>query len=268
MDSIFFTASKLAWGLLSPSNLLALGLIVGVMLAVRGYHRLAKWFWLPSSVLVIALMVYPLGDLIMHPLETRFEQPKTLPEEIDGIILLGGGEQLKLSVSWGSAQLGTGGDRYLGVAILAKNYPEVPVIFTGGSGLLNLQGIGAGDLVAEQLLTAVGIQKDRIIIESNSRNTYENFVLVKPLLPKTNGVYLLVTSAFHMPRSVGIARQQGIDVIAYPVDYHSNKPYLRQWSMSLHEHLAALEIAWREWIGLTVYYFTGKTVAWFPEQQQ
>lgn len=268
MDSVFFIVSKLAWGLLSPTNLLALGLVVGVVLAVRGYHRLAKCFWLPSSVMAIALMVYPVGDLIMYPLETRFEQPETLPDEIDGIILLGGGELLKLSVSWGSAQLGAGGDRYLGAAILAKHYPETPVIFTGGNNLLQMQHIGSEGHIAEQLLSTVGVATDRLIIEPKARNTHENFVLIKPLLPKADGVYLLVTSAFHMPRAVGIARQQGVNIIAYPVDYHSNRPELRQWSMSLLEHLTTLEIAWREWVGLTVYYFTGKTVAWFPDQQQ
>jgi uncharacterized SAM-binding protein YcdF (DUF218 family) len=75
----------------------------------------------------------------------------------------------------------------------------------------------------------------------------------------------LITSAFHMPRSVGIARKQGIDVIPYPVDYRSNSEDLRQVDFDLFDHLKALEPGWKEWIGLTVYYWTGKTSDWWPE---
>jgi uncharacterized SAM-binding protein YcdF (DUF218 family) len=67
-----------------------------------------------------------------------------------------------------------------------------------------------------------------------------------------------------MPRAIGIARQQGLNVIAYPVDYRSNKAELRQWDFNLYEKLEVLEPAWREWIGLTVYYVMGKTNQWFP----
>ncbi|MDX1352138.1 MAG: ElyC/SanA/YdcF family protein, partial [Thiomicrorhabdus sp.] len=77
--------------------------------------------------------------------------------------------------------------------------------------------------------------------------------------------YLLVTSAFHMARSVGIARMQGVNVIAYPVDYRTNSDNLRIFDFDFFDHLKALEPAWREWIGLTVYYFTGKTNSWFPK---
>ncbi|MBE9533276.1 MAG: YdcF family protein, partial [Proteobacteria bacterium] len=119
--------------------------------------------------------------------------------------------------------------------------------------------------IAQILLTNLGINKQRLIIESQSRNTFENFRLMKPLLPKSDGVYLLVTSAFHMPRSVAIARKQGVNVIAYPVDYRSNPPEYRQWDFNLFDHLEVLEPAWREWVGLTVYYWTGKTSDWFPK---
>jgi uncharacterized SAM-binding protein YcdF (DUF218 family) len=88
---------------------------------------------------------------------------------------------------------------------------------------------------------------------------------MKPLLPKNNGTYLLVTSAYHMPRSIAVARQQHIHVIAYPVDYRSNDLKHRQWDVDFFEHLEVLEPAWREWIGLTVYYWTGKTSEWFVQ---
>ncbi len=265
MTEFFFIASKLAWGILSPSNILVLMLIVGTLLLLKGAISAAKCFLLPATLFSLVIMLYPLGDSVIYPLETRFSKPDVMPQQVDGIIVLGGGEQLKSSLSWNSAELGAGGDRYIGAAILAKRYPKAPVIFTGGNSMLGLQGIGDEGRIARTLLTAVGIAEQRLIIESKARNTAENFLLITPLLPKLNGRYLLVTSAFHMPRAMGIARQQGIDTIAYPVDYRSNQPALRQWGFNIYEHLEVLEPAWREWVGLTAYYLSGKTNQWFPE---
>ena len=226
----------------------------------------AKKILLPTVLVSLILLSYPVSDYLMHPLETRFSKPEVLPDTIDGIIVLGGGENLKISVGWNTAEVGGGGDRFIGAATLAKHYPQAPVIFSGGSGLLRFDTTTTGGDIARELLIAVGIAEDRLIIESQSRNTYENFVLLKDKLPKSDGTNLLITSAFHMPRSIGIARQQNINVIAYPVDFYSNKAKYRQWDFSLFEHLQTLEPAWREWIGLTVYYWTGKTSEWLPKQ--
>ncbi len=265
MDNIFFILSKLVWGLLSPTNLIILLITLGTIQLLRNKIRAAKKILIPTVVVSIMLLAYPLGDYLMHPLETRFSKPTTLPDTIDGIIVLGGGENLKISIGWDTAEIGGAGDRFIAAAILAKHYPDVPVIFSGGSGLLRFNTTTTGGDIARKLLLAVGIDEERLIIESQSRNTHENFVLLKNTLPKSDGTYVLVTSAFHMPRSIGIARQQNINVIAYPVDYYSNKAEFRQWDFSLFEHLQTLEPAWREWIGLTVYYWTGKTTEWLPK---
>jgi uncharacterized SAM-binding protein YcdF (DUF218 family) len=268
LDEVFFILSKLAWGVLSPTNMIILMMALGTLFLMKGAVSAAKKILVSTVVMTLLLTVYPLGDSVMFPLENRFSKPQSMPEQIDGIIVLGGGEQLKTSLSWQSAELGAGGDRYIGAAILAKRYPAAPVIFTGGNNLLSFQGKGDQGNVAQTLLTAIGIEKNRLIIESKSRNTNENFLFIRPLLPVTMGNYLLVTSAFHMPRAIGIARQQGLNVIAYPVDYRSNQPVLRQWGFNLYEHLEVLEPAWREWIGLTVYYVTGRTQEWFPAPVQ
>jgi len=268
IDDLFFIISKLVWGILSPTNLLVLLMVLGTFFLMKGAITAAKRVLIPTALIALLATVYPVGDLVIYPLESRFSKPELLPEQIDGIIVLGGGEQIKTSVSWQSAELGAGGDRYIGAAVLAKHYPTAPVIFSGGNSFLRLQGLGAEGNIAQTLLTAVGIEPSRLIVESKSRNTNENFILIRPLLPETIGTYLLVTSAFHMPRAMGMAREQGLDVIAYPVDYRSNQPELRLWSFNLHEHLGALEVAWREWVGLTVYYLTGKTDQWFPAPKQ
>lgn len=264
MDSIFFILSKVVWAFLSPSNLIIFLFAFGTLLVLLNRARLAKIILLPTSIIALAMVAYPFSHFLMAPLESRFAQPENLPAEIDGIIVLGGGEDLQTSLSWGRPELGLGGDRYMGAKELATHYPNAPVIFTGGSGSVQLQESAGEGSVARSLLIRLGIPENRLIIESQSRNTYENFKLVKPMLPKPNGTYLLVTSAFHMPRSVGIARKQGVNVMAYPVDYRTSLPEMRNLDFNYYDHLDALEPAWKEWIGLSVYYLTNKTSDWFP----
>jgi uncharacterized SAM-binding protein YcdF (DUF218 family) len=265
MDDVFFVLSKIGWLLLSPINIIVLFVSVGSLALLLNRISLAKWLLFPTTLLTLALLIYPIGDYVMNPLESRFNKPIRLPSNIDGIIVLGGGEELKLSVDWNTAEMGAGGDRYIAAAILAKQYPEAPVIFSGGSGLLNSPVLVREASIAKRLLTAVGISPNRLILESESRNTYENFSNLTPLIPNRTGKYLLITSAYHMPRAVGIARHFALDVIPYPVDYRANTEEFRQYDFNLFEHLQVLEPAWREWIGLTVYYLTGKTSSWFPQ---
>lgn len=267
MDNVFFIVSKVAWVLLSSINLIIILVSIATIALVLSKTTLAKWLLVPTMLLSMLLFITPISDSVMYPLESRFHKPDQLPASIDGIIVLGGGEELELSLDWQTAEMGNGGDRFLAAAILAKAYPLAPVIFAGGSGLLDSPVLASELSVSKDLLTAMGINESRLIIESSSRNTYENFIFLSPILPKKDGRYLLITSSFHMPRSVGIARKHGIDVIPYPVDYRSHSVSLRQSDFSVFEHLKVLEPAWREWIGLTVYYWTGKTSSWFPASE-
>lgn len=265
IDTLFFFISKLAWALLSPINLLIIATLIGTLLLIRNHLKLAKFILIPTSLAGLLLWVYPVGDFLIQPLEKRFAQPTTLPEQIDGIIILGGGEDLERSLSWHRPELGNGGDRYIGAKELAIQYPTAPVIFTGGSGSVSLQNTSGEGSLAKQLLLTLGIAPGRLIIESKSRNTYENFKFTLPLLPKVDGRYFVVTSAFHMPRAIGIARKLNMNVLAYPVDFRSSDAQFRRFDFGTAGHLETLEPAWKEWIGLTVYYWTGKTSDWFPK---
>lgn len=263
-DSLFFFISKLAWAFLSPINLILILAVLGTIFLVKNRLKLAKLLLIPTSIAALVLWIYPVGDFVIQPLEKRFETPHPLPNHIDGIIILGGGEDLQRSLSWKRPEIGSAGDRYIGAKELANQYPTAPVIFAGGSGSIQLQNTQGEGSLAKQLLTILGIAPQRLIIESKSRNTYENFTLVKPLLPKPYGRYFVVTSAFHMPRAMGIARKLDIDVIPYPVDYRSSHSDYRSLDFDTADHLETLEPGWKEWIGLTVYYWTGKTSDWFP----
>lgn len=264
MDNEFFVVSKLAWVIVSPGNLIVLLITFATIMLLLKRVTIAKWILIPLMIANWLLMAYPLTDSLISPLETRFSKPTLLPQNIDGIIVLGGGEKLKQSLSWNTQELGDAADRFIAAAVLAKHYRDAPIIYSGGSNLLEFQKGQNEANIAQTILTAIGIPKERLIIESQSRNTAENFLFLKRKLPTPNGTYLLVTSAYHMPRSVGVARQQKIKVIPYPVDYISNNKEFRQWDFDFIGHLQILDLAWHEWLGLTAYYWTDKTSEWLP----
>ena len=103
-----------------------------------------------------------------------------------------------------------------------------------------------------ELWLSLGVPEDRMTFESASRNTYENAVLTKALVaPKPGETWLLVTSAAHMPRSVGIFRAAGWPVLAYPVDYRTSGTPHDWWPTSkVVDQQRKLEVAGHEWIGL------------------
>lgn len=266
MDELFFIVSKLAWSVISPSALFVWLALLSVVLLHCGYLRAAKSLLLTLVLTAMVVMVYPVGDVLLEKLEQRFTVPADMPAHLDGIIVLGGGEQLKTSLGWQSPQTGDGGDRYIVAAMLARQYPQTPIWVSGGSNLLQMAAHEEVAAIHRQLLLMLGVPADRIHIEQNSRNTFENIRNLQKVLPQAGGQYLLVTSAFHMPRTIGITRHLGLEVIAYPVDYRSQRAGQRQLDFALFDHLQTLEPAIREWLGLTAYYLTGKTRQFLPGQ--
>ena len=106
---------------------------------------------------------------------------------------------------------------------------------------------------------------NRVIFESQSRNTYENAVYSYNLIkPKKKEKWVLITSASHMPRAVGVFRKTNWEVIPYPVDYQTAGP---QDFISHYEGFLSLDqmrIGLHEWLGLFIYWVTDKTNQLFP----
>src|SRR5690606_23198947 len=95
------------------------------------------------------------------------------------------------------------------------------IVVTGGSGSLLLDGEADAD-TAPRLLSALGLARDRLVLENRSRDTYENAVFTRQLVnPQPGEKWLLVTSAFHMPRAMALFRKAGFDVLAWPADYRT-----------------------------------------------
>ncbi|MEM6307040.1 MAG: YdcF family protein, partial [Pseudomonadota bacterium] len=135
-----------------------------------------------------------------------------------------------------------------------------PIVVTGGAGTLTSQGLAGADFMY-QLLVESGVAADRIIVERQSRNTYENAMLSKPLAGvQPMDQWVLVTSAFHMPRSVAIFQQMDWPVTPWPVDYRTGA-FVQRTGWDFAQNLLFLNTGVKEWVGLIVYWATGRA-AW------
>ena len=266
MDTLFFYISKLIWLIVSPDSLLLLLFIISTILLYVGKHKLGKILLSTTSAALIIIAFYPVGEWLLYPLESRFATNPVLPEKIDGIIVLSGAEAAELSHAWNQIELGAAAERDFTFLFLAKKYPQAKLIFTGGTGSLTKQEFKGAD-VAEKLFKQQGFDTTKITFERESRNTYENIIFTKKIItPKINENWILITTSWHMPRSVGIACKAEWPVIPYPVDHQSNKDNLLRFDFDLAKNLFTFKVAIKEWLGLFAYYLSGKTTSLFPKK--
>ena len=258
-----FALSKIAFLLLRPSAVLVLLVTAGTLLAFTRRRRSARVCLVAGALPLLLLTAFPLDAFLLRPLEDRFPQPDP-PTHVDGIIVLGGGIDEFVSADRGRPTLTTAGERMTELAVLARRYPDARVVYTGGSGALD-----AADLTeaapAGALAAALGVDPSRLTLENRSRNTWENAVFSQRLAaPKPEETWLLVTSASHMPRSVGIFRRVGWAVVPWPVGYRAMHADLR-WLTGLPDRLVNVDWAAHEFVGLVSYRLMGRTSALFPE---
>lgn len=264
MDSVFFWLSKLAWLIIAPDSLLVILALVTWALLWYGMNRMAKRILGLAAIAMLIVALFPVGEWVLYPLEKRFSANPVLPQKIDGIIVLSGAEDANLSAIWNQVELGDGAERLLAFLALARRYPEAKLVFAGGSGSMVNQAHKGAD-VAKRLFEQQGLDVSRITFERESRNTFENAVLSKALVKPAPGEnWILITSAFHMPRSVGIFCRAGWPVIPYPVDHRAWPGNLLRIDLGLAGHLGEMAMGVKEWVGLAAYYATGKTAALLP----
>lgn len=262
---MFFPFSKVVGFLIEPVSVIAI--LAGLAVVALMFNRRKTGFALAFIAFLVAAVAgwTTAGTIALAVLEDRFPRPARMPDNVTGIIVLGGGFEAGVSRARGQAELRDSGDRYVEAAMLALAYPQAKVAVTGGSGAL------AGDQPAEAGLAPgffarFGIAPERLILEDRSRNTHENAEFLRALIaPKTDETWLLVTSAFHMPRSVGLFRKAGLAATPWPVDYRtSGVPRMRPVGGSPIGNMVETSIAVREWVGLAAYFATGRIDDPFP----
>ena len=262
---MFFVLSKVLAFLTVPSNvILSIG-IIGLLLLLTRFRRAGVRLTVASLLLLLIVGVTPIGSALIAMLENRFPPGKEDGPPITGIIVLGGPIHTRMSTLRGQLSVTGEVERFLEGAALAKRHPSAKLVFTGGNP--SLFGNDPPEAVyAAQLFEQLGVPKERIVFEDKSRNTAENAELTRRLVdPKPGERWLLVTSAVHMPRSVGAFRKAGFPVEAYPVDWHTLPDQnLFRLPRNLLGGLGALNWAAHEIIGLIAYWATGRSSELFP----
>lgn len=264
---MFYHLSKVLFFFLQPSSLAVLALLAGVTVGrSERWARTGRRLVLAAALYITVVGFVPVGTALLLPLEERFGDhvPPVPPERVRGIIILGGFEEGWVSAGRGGLAVNEAAERLTEGVRLARQHPDAQVVFTGGVGDY-LWGEDAAQPIADYFAD-MGIDKSRIRIEHMSRNTYENAIYARLLLkPQPQERWLLVTSAYHMPRAVGAFRRAGFDVVAYPVDFRTRN---RGDMLRIHERmprgLERADLAAKEWIGLLAYWVSGRTSALFP----
>lgn len=262
---MFFIASKIVFFCIQPSNLAFFALLAGALLFRRS-PRTGRRLVFAGLAIIVLFGFLPGGNILVLPLEERFASrvPPVPHDGISGIILLGGFEDISVTNARGGLALNEAAERLTETLRLARALPDAKVVFTGGSGsLFGAHGVAGA---VRQFFLDAGIAPERITIENDSRNTYQNAVFTKGLLkPEPQDRWLLVTSAYHMPRSIGVFRKVGFDVVPYPVDFRT-RSWADAWRPfdSFAAGLQRTDLAAKEWIGLVAYWITGRSSALFP----
>jgi uncharacterized SAM-binding protein YcdF (DUF218 family) len=262
---MYFTASKILGFFAIPSNLVMAFGLAGILLLTTRFVRTGR-FLIVTSLIVLAVLGYsPIGNLLIMPLEQRFPPWDAARGAPDGIVVLGGAISPDLSTARNDVALNEAAERMTALVELARRYPDARIVFSGGSPALFFSEAPEAEF-AVRLLQSLGIQRDRITIEEQSRNTVENAVFSKLIAqPKPGERWLLLTSAYHMPRSMGVFRAVEFPVEPYPVDWRT-RGTADAWRPfpTLSEGLRRTDTAVREWIGLLAYWLTGRSAELFP----
>jgi uncharacterized SAM-binding protein YcdF (DUF218 family) len=269
VDQMFFVLSKVLGFFAFPSNTIAAICLLGVGLLVIRWRRIGSVAVALGVFLLLLFGYSPASTVLLLSLTERFPAWQFDGHEPDGIIVLGGAIDSEVSAARNSVQTDAYGERLIAMLELARRFPKARIVFSGGSGSL-MEHPHPEAPIAGQLLERFGVAPERIVLESQSRTTYENATFVRALVsPKPGERWLLVTSSFHMPRAIGAFRRAGLEVEAYPVDWRT-----RGWEDAalpfdqLSNGLFRTDMAAHEWLGLVVYWLTGRSSALLPSPAQ
>jgi uncharacterized SAM-binding protein YcdF (DUF218 family) len=262
---LFFLISKTVTLVLIPGNFIVLLFIAAAGLA--SFARTRRWglrVGIGACALLLSIAVLPVGPLLLRSLEQRFPSledcPAQLAQPIAGIILLGGGVSSGLINGKTVDGVNDASDRVWLAADLAHRYPDARLIVSGGQAIENGTGRPEADATT-MLLERLGVPQNQIVLERVSRSTAENAALSKRSVGP--GAWIVITSAFHMPRAVGAFRKAGMLVIAAPTDWRATDG-ASLFEFDAVSNVLATNLAAKELLGLAGYWISSRSDELLP----
>lgn len=251
---MFFVTGKILWAFIQPLTLIAFIFIAALL------FRKCEWarkLLIAVSVIFLAFGFLPIGPILLNSLERQNPIPE-LPSRIDGMIVLGGAIDTEGSALHDQIQFTPFATRLTEMVRLSRLYPQARIVYSGGSGNLTSSNAREADIVAK-LLKDLGISQKNIIFENQSRSSFENVKYSYELVhPQPGENWVLITSAFHLPRAIRIFDKQKWPVIPYPAGFIENKSLEPRVLLDVLGNYWKLKIAVKEYIAIIAYQISGK----------
>jgi uncharacterized SAM-binding protein YcdF (DUF218 family) len=247
--------------LLYPTSLCLIFLLAAAVFQKRKVVN-RVFFWLAVAVIMVCGNGWLIGGLTKH-LEWRYLPANPVPEA-DCILILSGGI-LPKSAPRQTVEVGDAGDRVLYGAYLFRQGKAPRIICTGNVGTGGIASRPGSEDMAEFLET-LGVSKDVIITETKSEDTHQHAKNLSPLFQERGFKHvLLVTSAMHMPRSMGVFKRlcPGIEFTPAPTDFHATEAAPKPWYHELTaliptpRHLLDFSEVMHEYLGMAYYKVRG-----------
>jgi uncharacterized SAM-binding protein YcdF (DUF218 family) len=256
---MFFTLAKLLSPLFDPLNALVVLTAIGALLLLWRKKRAGTVVVGASAFVLVVVSITPLAPWMLHELESVVPRPAQLPARVDGILLLGGAQDTRLTEAYGNPHFNGDASAIFEFLSLARRYPEARLAFSGGSGLLSPVKTSEGE-VMRRLVAQAGLAPTRLSVEEKSRDTFENAALSKALLaPKAGEVWMLVAAARHMPRAKATFERQGWTVLAYPAAYRAPPDaWKTEWDLDATGNFRDLGQLVHEALGYAAYRIAGR----------
>ena len=259
-----FAFSRIIWWIVEPSNVFLALFVASIALLWTPWRRAGRRLLVCLAAVAVILAILPIGTWMIAPLENRFPQVRELPSSVVGVVTLGGAVNQFMTLARNQPSLSGGVERLTEFVSVARLRPKLRLVYTGGSGSLMRQDLKE-TIVARRFFKEIGFDPGRVVYEDQSRNTYENATMTYALVrPDSDETWALITSAMHMPRSVGVFRKAGWKVLPYPVDFKTEGTGQFNYFQGLASGFHTLGAALKEWIGLIGYRMLGRTDSIFP----
>lgn len=227
-----FTLKKVLSLFLMPTAIALLAaLALWYLLLKKSYKKAQALVWVVIAWLFL-ISYHPVAYMLLSPLEKQYEKLSTMPADVEYLLFLGGDTK----------------GRLYEVLRLYQINPKLKLITSG----YEPYG-GNGAVEAAAMLTASGIPKEAILIRPHSKDTKEEVAMMQKLVGTQP--FLLVTSAYHMPRAMAIFHKNGLNPVAAPTDFFAHKPHY--FPRLEGANIEAVDSALHEYIGLLWYWIKG-----------
>ena len=254
-----FYLSKILWLIVNPFNIFIFITLFTIFLYFINFRRLSLIIYLINFIFIALISFLPIGSYLTYIIEKEFHTNTKFPDQVDGILILGGATNPLLFKEFDQISLNGSAERLVESVMIIRKFEKAKVIFSGGSGIVNRSDLGHSQ-VAKLFYKKMGVDNNKIFFEDKSRNTHENIIYSKKIAkPKKNENWLLITSAFHMKRALLIAEKNNWKFIPYAVDFKNIKEFKLTPNLNLLSNLNSFQSGLHEWLGLVSYYLMGRT---------